>query len=755
MKSRYRIEPSDRDDEIFKQVYPPDYEAADAVLKSYLDHGINPEWFTRDKLAESHARVGPSYFMLIHGLKLPRHDGERVASDYRNYKITSEDYERLIMEFVQQPLSIEILEAIQEELELKADQYGQLMMIPKQIDLDQRNNFPIDEWEPIASYYARELQRNPSCFVKDHAVRLLPELDDLRFEAGLGICTAGKKKDNSVLELILGLSNHIGKNWQSCVRIAYRSQTEPEYLYQATATYLFLNNAILDGLPSSQELMTEIRHEFQLIRRLLKSRKKPKQPTLVEIINTVDVNVKQDVDENFKFKKPFTSADLRSSDVNHRDSNTQIILFQEDYEAAERILAKKQIVEEEYRTLTRELLAKQHAIWGPRQFEIIHHETTPQVSCDDLLLAVIANYDNPDQIELLDENYSKNSISVDILDGLILETKKRLNAYDQFLLLIAKAYTMKNDIESHSDMDARCEYLVREMCRRSLVLTSRNNQREKVMNEILELRYEAGREICSAGDFSANSAYLLISHVTDNVAMWWKNCQNDLDNENSPYFDEFASSVSWIFFKWHFAELPISQDLTVLMHDEVQVIKRILRNRPPLHQSPENNFSDSSNHITAIQGEGAQTSNNKTIIMKDYAVGCEAKGVWWLFSNFKGEWRQRCSVTIPTGHAEILMQLLADGGGSMDESDARSRIQKNSGTGLFKKTRSVTNALSKAKKNIREAISKSAKISLTNVPNPIPNVPKGWIASINIGYAVQNDHQQLEFRLKEDIGTLE
>ncbi|WP_146510894.1 hypothetical protein [Thalassoglobus neptunius] len=109
-------------------------------------------------------------------------------------------------------------------------------------------------------------------------------------------------------------------------------------------------------------------------------------------------------------------------------------------------------------------------------------------------------------------------------------------------------------------------------------------------------------------------------------------------------------------------------------------------------------------------------------------------------------------VAIPSGHAEVLLTLLAKNGGAISREDADQALSRHDPVRtLVKRPRRITDALSKIKTPIRESIARSGKYALDDVLCPIQHVAPGWVALIQIGYAVENDDQKLEFKTTTDL----
>lgn len=289
MESKYRID-SPTFDDIYEQVYPPDYEIVDEVIKKSSDKEEFLKWMTPEEIAKYHAQHGTEFFRLRFNLRAPRHEGEEIIMAYLSRHISKDEYESQIQEYVKKPLSLEFVEVLEREMERLADFYSQFRNIPEQIVLDQHGKYPCSEWEPIASYYARELIRGFTCFVRDQRTHLLPELNDLRSEAGLGICRVGDRTNNTAYLLFLDVTSTLAKVWLGCVDTAEKSRVDPRYLYQTTASELFAE-VCKDKYPLPQDLMTVFYEELDAVKMQL--RKKQQKPTVmaVSVVSPVDVNI--------------------------------------------------------------------------------------------------------------------------------------------------------------------------------------------------------------------------------------------------------------------------------------------------------------------------------------------------------------------------------------------------------------------------------------------------------------------------------
>lgn len=107
---------------------------------------------------------------------------------------------------------------------------------------------------------------------------------------------------------------------------------------------------------------------------------------------------------------------------------------------------------------------------------------------------------------------------------------------------------------------------------------------------------------------------------------------------------------------------------------------------------------------------------------------------------------------IPDGNPTALLIAFAEHGGSISQTDAyaalRGRYPNPTKTKL---ATAIKYGLASARRVIREAIGDAADCNLEQVPNPIPNVTSGWRSEIQIGYAVVNDDNRVEFRTREEL----
>lgn len=303
MKSKYRIDDPDYE-KYFEHVYPPDLEAADRFLERKPPP---PPMFTREKVAKTHARSGERYFGLLYEQRAPCHPGEEIYLLYATEQISKEEHDRLLDEYAAQPLSEKFLDILEHEIDERADHYSQLRKITAAMHFDQRDEYPAHIWEPIAAYYAREILRPYTCFVRDQRANVLQTIIDMRKEAGLGPCQAGDYSDCCAFFLVLRVTEFAAMHWFGCMEIGNRSQDSYYYNQPTSAASLFFNN--IEGVrPQPQNLLTLVYEEFTAIRLLLRKQAQPAPPLQVRIIEPV--TVKPPEPEEQVAGSPTTANDL-------------------------------------------------------------------------------------------------------------------------------------------------------------------------------------------------------------------------------------------------------------------------------------------------------------------------------------------------------------------------------------------------------------------------------------------------------------
>jgi hypothetical protein len=142
--------------------------------------------------------------------------------------------------------------------------------------------------------------------------------------------------------------------------------------------------------------------------------------------------------------------------------------------------------------------------------------------------------------------------------------------------------------------------------------------------------------------------------------------------------------------------------------------------------------------------------------LRYWALGVEAAGIWHVFKLVKGQWRQYGRLNgISAGRQDDLLRGFAEGGGFLLEQVAFKREFKDYRAG----DRSRLTALIKPElSRIRTCIRNAIKVANRKIdPLPWDEVTRGWRAMVQIGYAVQEDHnylggeRRLRFRTREEL----
>jgi len=232
-----------------------DYEAARRALE------INPSLAMGDydaalpRVARSHQRLGTSRFELLFGVRPPANENEERDRGFFVGTVSRDEYRRRLATL---PVDSEMLNTAFAEAQELTDNYGS--MLQALLDPDLRACGPIDERAERRIDKLAESLAKKSALYKENLRTLSQFLTEMRVVKQLGCAAAGGFNAPTAVQLIRVAAWHVRESWKSCRELAYKSQTQPQYLYAASARHLF-DHVSRGGLPRPLDLETLVEQE--------------------------------------------------------------------------------------------------------------------------------------------------------------------------------------------------------------------------------------------------------------------------------------------------------------------------------------------------------------------------------------------------------------------------------------------------------------------------------------------------------------
>lgn len=266
------------------------------------------EYTTRvQSLARRRASMDRDKFDLMHGLREPRNPMERADIEGLAGIITREQRRAVYLANDPDP---KMLDKFFDAWEGQLEHFGAMLQAIIRIATDQRRH-PLSRRgeEEVDRHVAAMEQKLPLWSEElEQAFRFLTEV---RLDLDGKPVTLGKDSAESAHWLAEQVMGRTAAMWRSCKRTAQRSQTQPEYLYAASATALFYQTMLEKGdLPRPNDLAALMRLERVAAERALAARIKacasvpiaaPRQPGNANVNAANEANSGPAIEKGMEF----------------------------------------------------------------------------------------------------------------------------------------------------------------------------------------------------------------------------------------------------------------------------------------------------------------------------------------------------------------------------------------------------------------------------------------------------------------------
>ena len=247
-----------------------DFGAAEGVLSRLMPSlgRDTPEY--RDKrqaLARFRAAVGKDRFGLLYGLRPPRSAVERAELDFFQERITQEQLREVLKADAERPIDAAMLDAFCDAYAERLLAYSRMLQAVIAIATDQREPDAWHRREAEVDRHVEAMKVNLPLW-KEQVATVLAFLAELQAERKGEPVRCGDHSAESAHLLANMVMGHAAEGWRNCKEIAARSQTDPSYLYAASASHLF-HTSHLPGLPKPQDLQAMMVLEHARARKAL------------------------------------------------------------------------------------------------------------------------------------------------------------------------------------------------------------------------------------------------------------------------------------------------------------------------------------------------------------------------------------------------------------------------------------------------------------------------------------------------------
>lgn len=289
-------------------------------------------------------------------------------------------------------------------------------------------------------------------------------------------------------------------------------------------------------------------------------------------------------------------------------------------------------------------------------------------------------------------------------------------------------------------------------------------RRHQVLAFAVDARLARNMPMPTVGWIEASSALTLIYEVLG----WFDRAWNKIRGGKP---DPRGRPASVAFIKTWSKELPTMHSLHALLSEEAGICRLALKGGPqgpaqpqieihnnlqlPSQPAPVVNVNFGGSRVdppppVSSDGTGAPTAKDDKPLranLRNWALGMDDRGDWILFRKHKSEWRVRRHIKIPKGNPTKVARELARQGGRLSSEEATDLFKEDyPGKNVQERRRVVTDALTKVKTAICEGIRSVSRNPDIVIRNPIPNASPGWVAKIEMGYAMRDENDRTTFR---------
>ena len=262
-----------------QSVEETDFDAARrALARNWPDLGDDSPKYQAflELLADFHREFGAENFELRYNLRVPKDKVETWTKQHMHGQLSDEEFAGLLKADAERPIDLEMLTSVCDGYHENLAHYSAILQGTVVRPSMQHDTRAYAEQERSIDSHVAVLKGKLPVW-KEHLETVFEFLDEIRLEVGHGLVTLGDFEATSAHWLAQLVFTRTIQGWNSCKEVAYRSQTDPRYLYSTRAADLFQEHWSAQ-LPRPQGLSERMRQEFNLARLALKRRVLPASP---------------------------------------------------------------------------------------------------------------------------------------------------------------------------------------------------------------------------------------------------------------------------------------------------------------------------------------------------------------------------------------------------------------------------------------------------------------------------------------------
>lgn len=192
----------------------------------------------------------------------------QLQAELSEERITLDQVRKRLKADAERPVDMDMLRTFCDACEQRVSAYGAMLQTIVEIATEQRDS---DAWRRRESEVDKHMDRMMVKLPlwKEQLRTVLEFLTELRASSGQGPVRLGDVSHSTAHGLAAHVMNTAAQAWQSCKDIAYRSRTDPRYLYAANASGLFFNTH-MPSLPKPNDLLALLHLERAAATKLLR-----------------------------------------------------------------------------------------------------------------------------------------------------------------------------------------------------------------------------------------------------------------------------------------------------------------------------------------------------------------------------------------------------------------------------------------------------------------------------------------------------
>ena len=236
--------------------------------------------FFLETLADFHREFGTESFELRYNLRVPKDQVEMWTKQHMHGDLSDEEFASRLKADAERPIDLEMLTNVCDGYHENLAHYSAILqeaIARPSVQYDARAY--AEQERSIDGHVAVLTGKLPVW--KEHLETVFEFLDEIRLESGQGLVTLGDFEATSAHWLAKLVFTRTAQGWKSCKEVAYRSQTDPRYLYPARTAELFQGHWSAQ-LPRPQGLSERMRQEFNLAHLAVKRRSSRDQSSQCE-----------------------------------------------------------------------------------------------------------------------------------------------------------------------------------------------------------------------------------------------------------------------------------------------------------------------------------------------------------------------------------------------------------------------------------------------------------------------------------------